>query len=455
MRRLSLSLIIVIVASTISLGWLLNKIYLYSQPNSHDQLHARYNVLGREIVNVLGNASDREAFIKQWNQSSDYYLYIIDKDNFPVPQELVNEFNNGRGLTLESSSGLGLYYKLPHDGHVLSISLPQHPSQANNLELILTISFYIGVIIIILLWVWPLLKELARLRDASSRFGKGDLSARVEIKGLSYIADIEQEFNHMADHIQSLIADNKLLSRAVSHDLKTPLARLRFGLEALSETDDAPQKQRYADRINADLEEMEMLIDTLLQYARLDEGRLSLKLEKVNLAELCHDLLEAFEYSDQPRPEFKAANMDISVSADRRYLSMLINNLVVNATHYAAQSVALTLTQSDNQIILCVEDDGPGIAPEERANVLKPFWRGNNQRSNQQAIAQKTNQSATLSTPGTTPSALSSPAQTKKKGNHGMGLAIASRIAEWHRASLQISDSATLGGAKVCIIFSI
>ncbi|VUD62817.1 Sensor protein RstB [Thalassocella blandensis] len=433
MRRLSLSLITVIVVSTISLGWLLNKIYLYSQPNSSDQLQAQYGVLGKQIVKVLINAPDQEHFIAHWNQSSDYYLYIIDKDNFPIPQELHKDFHSGKALVLESSNELALYYYLPPEGNVLAIALPHHPSQASKLELILTISFYVGVIIIILLWIWPLLKELGRLREASSRFGKGDLSARVAIKGFSYIADIEQEFNHMADHIQSLIADNKLLSRAVSHDLKTPLARLRFGLEALSETQNEQQKERYAQRINADLEEMETLIDTLLQYARLDESRLNLNLEKIQLNTFCQNLLDAFQLAPQTQPKLSVNDDNIHIVADRRYLSMLINNLIVNAIHYGHQHVLLNLSLQQGEVVLCVEDDGPGIAPAERENVLKPFWRGTQQKTSKE------------------PKELSS--SGKIKSSHGMGLAIALRISDWHRASIRISDSEALGGAKVCVHF--
>jgi len=292
-----------------------------------------------------------------------------------VPEALLESFNRGQALVLESESGIGVHYALPETEQVFTIALPgPEERRTTKLELILTLCFYGGITTIIIIWIWPLIHHLLQLRDTAVKFGRGDLNARVKPQRFSYIADIEQEFDRMAERIQSLVQDNKLLSSAVSHDLKTPLARLRFGLDALSETQDAEKRERYADRVNNDLEAMENLIDTLLQY----------------------------------------------IQADKRYLSMLINNLLSNALRYTHSRVKVSLIEENKNYLLSFEDNGKGIPKAERENVTKPFWRGDQGRAT--------------------------------KG-HGMGLAIVDRIAEWHQAKLEIDESESLGGAKISLRF--
>ncbi|MBX2857313.1 MAG: two-component sensor histidine kinase, partial [Cellvibrionaceae bacterium] len=291
----------------------------------------------------------------------------------------------------------------------------------NKVELVLTLSFYTGITTIIIIWIWPLVHQLIRLREAAVQFGSGDLGLRVRSQRFSYVRDIEYEFNRMAERIQSLLRDNKLLSRAVSHDLKTPLARLRFGLDALSETQNEEQRQRYALRVNRDLEAMEALISNLLQYARLDESRIKLIDNKFCLVRLADSLLQTFD-SDEIDMCFETSLASAEIRGDRRYVSMLINNLVSNAQRHASHRVLVSLRGQGERVTLSVEDDGAGIPEDERDNVLKPFWRGVDDRGEQ---------------------------------GHGMGLAIVDRIVDWHRAELTIADSETLGGAQLSVTFAV
>jgi len=422
MRGLSISLIVVVVASIIAFGWILNQVYISTTSTQNtSQEDSIYINMGREIYSVFSDAKQPEKFVQQWNESSAFQLSVIEREYFPVPSELQSSFDKGKPLILESSDGIGVHYALLDDDAVLSIAIPVMASVPDNsrLQLILTLSFYAGVTTIILIWIWPLIHQLMKLRETAMLFGKGDLSARVKSQRFSYIREIESEFNRMADRIQSLIRDNKLLSRAVSHDLKTPLARLRFGLDALTESDNETQRARYAERVNRDLEEMESLIETLLQYARLDESRIQLAQENVCLATLTQMLVETHT-DEQLAIELHCELPCAEIYADKRYVSMLINNLLNNACRHARSAVRVSLTQKKQRFSLCFEDDGSGIPPVERENAVKPFWRGAHERG--------------------------------KKG-HGMGLAIVARIAEWHNAELVIADSSDLGGAAVLLSF--
>ncbi|TVZ40455.1 signal transduction histidine kinase [Alteromonadaceae bacterium 2753L.S.0a.02] len=418
MRKLSLSLILVVVVSIITLGWLLNKIYLNTHgSNQRYSAYYAYLELSDDLHASLADTPLREDFINVWNAHSDMQLALLPREDFPLPQTLEESFNRGERLLLESDQGIAAHYTLDDGLEVLAISLPADAIVVDQgkLELILTLSFYGGVTAIILIWVWPLIHRLISLRNTARRFGKGDLAARVKLRGVSYIREIETEFNRMADRIESLLNDNKLLTRAVSHDLKTPLARLRFGLEALTETTEEKQRAKYAVRVNRDMEEMESLINTLLQYARLDENRIEMQNERFELSHLISSLVETYQH-DNLQISFKNDGKDLVTFCDQRYLSMLINNLLSNAVRYAQHEVRVTAHTAKQRIQVCIEDDGAGINSEEVAHVTKPFWRGE---------------------------------QGKHRKGHGMGLAIVSRIADWLGADFHIGRSSALGGAAI------
>ncbi len=422
MRSLSLSLIVVVIASIIAFGWILNQIYVHSSVVQSSPENSIQLKNATELFSVVDSSADKQSFVDHWNSSSQIQLTLIQRENFPLPKELETSFSAEKPLVLESDEGIGIHFPLSAGDEILAVAIPEDNvvAQENNLELVLTLSFYGGVTTIILIWIWPLVHQLVRLREAAGLFGKGDLGARVKLNRISYIREIETEFNRMADRIQSLINDNKLLSRAVSHDLKTPVARLRFGLDALTETESEQLRKRYAERVNRDLEEMESLIETLLQYARLDESRIQLSSESICLAKLTELLVQTQMVKDL-QMDFESHVECAEISADKRYITMLINNLLSNALRHASARVRVSLVETKSRYLLSFEDDGTGIPDTERENVLKPFWRGEKGRA--------------------------------QKG-HGMGLAIVSRIAEWHGANLQISDSEGLGGACITLSFT-
>jgi signal transduction histidine kinase len=162
---------------------------------------------------------------------------------------------------------------LPSLQQVLTLSVPQQTKQEDNLTLqvALTTVFYAGILLCVFIWLYPLIKRLRLLRSTAKNFGEGDFSKRIHISYTSYIVDIDNEFNRMAEKIETLVEDNKLLSNAVSHDLRTPLARLRFGIEALNETNNPENKEKYIRHLSQDIQEMENLVDVLLNYARLEQ----------------------------------------------------------------------------------------------------------------------------------------------------------------------------------------
>jgi two-component system OmpR family sensor kinase len=283
----------------------------------------------------------------------------------------------------------------------------------------LTGVFYLGILMVVLIWLYPLIKQLKQLRQSTKAFGEGKLQQRINVNSTSYIASIENEFNHMAEQIETLISDNKLLSDAVAHDLRTPLARLRFGIEMLQETEKPETREKYQRHLSRDINEMEKLVNVLLNYARIEQSMMTVEQQSINLNELISQCVGAV--IDSNKIINWHAQGDAVVNGNANYLSMLINNLLSNALQYADNELTLKVVKSSSMLQFIISDDGPGIAKEKRDELLKPFMRGE---------------------------------LSHEKPGYGMGLAIVARIAKLHNATLTITNSTELGGAEFCLTFN-
>ena len=406
---------LVVVAAIFGLGWGLDRLFeRMSDRQSSDEITILTDY-GESLSKVVNELDDPDSVLTELSTES-IKLALQGRVDFPLPDELADLLARGEALVLESEEGVSVHYLLRRHDKVLSL-VPDYLGRQQrglSLNLIFTIVFYSGILLFVFLWIYPLVSRLLHLRRAARNFGEGDLAERINLGRYSYIRDIENEFNRMADRIQTLISDNKLLASAVSHDLRTPLARLRFGIDTLAETEDPQKREQYSEKIGQDLDEMERLVSTLLSYARLDQSMGALEKRSLDLVSLTRDACEKV-CVECPGLEFAAEVESCLIDGDSHHLKMLINNVLQNACKYGKDQICVRLTCSDGKTCcLTIEDNGVGIAASDRESMLKPFVRGKSQIG---------------------------------KG-YGMGLAIVARIALWHEASLQILDSDLLGGAK-------
>ena len=432
MQRLTLSLLLVVLTAVVGLGWGIDRWYSAQFEETEDPTVNAYKILGRELALVLDSVESAQTkefvqsndWLDSWLAASQLQPQLTAYSDFPLPGDVKNNFEAGEPLLLESGNQLSLHYYLARQRQVLSFNLPDELLQDNNnaLRWLLTLLFYGGVILMVLIWLYPLLRRLALLRKTAQAFGAGDLHARIAADKHSYIRTIEQDFNRMAQRIEQLIADNKLLSRGLSHDLRTPLARLRFGLDILEEADLTAEQQQNLAHLNRDLIAMESLVEALLNYARLEQAVITFSPQPILLAAFATQIRDDF-YRDQVELFIALSAQAEKVQADPEYLAMLIHNVLQNALRYGRGRVQLSVQLVDGHLQLLVDDDGLGIPVAERANVLQPFYRGN---SNHVA---------------------------NSASGHGLGLAIVERIAQWHHADLDLGESEHLGGLRVSLTF--
>ena len=272
-------------------------------------------------------------------------------------------------------------------------------------------------------------RPVERLTEAARRLGAGDLTARVPMRtsrrwfgrrdsNADELADLTRAFNDMAERIERLIAGQKELMANISHELRSPLTRIRVALELLPHNGAA--QARLKD-VEADLDELERLIEDVLTATRLEVTGLPPHPERVEVRSLLEDLAERARLDPRLGPE--RVRMDpggaIELEADPTLLRRALWNLVDNAAKYGAPPVALRAEQHNGTIQLSVTDDGPGIPPEERERVLAPFYQVDRAR-----------------TPG------------RPSRGFGLGLTLAGRVAQVHHGAITISPAETVNGAE-------
>ena len=422
MKKLSISLAFVIFSAVIGLGWGLDHLY-YEMGNKGDHEKddlVAYRQLGKALAKTLDREMNITEFVSSWRAANDIDLSLQKLNEVKLPESLMARFSLDSPLILESEQEYFLHFLLHKQELVLILTVAkQIPDGVNNdLAVIFTSLFYLGVLFVISVWLYPLIKNLRRLGNMANAVGEGQLDKRIDIQPTSYISGIEAEFNRMAQRIETLVEDNKLLSNAVSHDLRTPIARLRFGIEALQETQNEKLKHRYMARISRDIEEMENLVSVLLTYARLDQAMVNVEKSELNISELLLTCIDTLQSDSNPIKQ--QVEPDLKLFADLNYVRMLVNNLICNAQKYGDHLTFVSLHAREDTLVLSIEDDGPGIPDKKKHELLKPFVRGEEQGNS----------------------------------GFGMGLAITNRIVLWHKAKLEVGTSQKLGGAKFTIVFS-
>ena len=238
-----------------------------------------------------------------------------------------------------------------------------------------------------------LVAPVRSLRHATRRLAEGDLSARAgsEIgKRRDELADMGRDFDRMAQSIQSLILAQRRLLGDISHELRSPLARLRVALELTRQQcgGDALESLKI---IEDETQQLDKLIGQLLTLTRLETDTDSTRRETVDLTKVVEEVAANSNF------EARGSNRSVRViSSDRcqmlgiaELLRSAIENVVRNALHYTPEKttveISLHCATSDHggQAIISVRDHGPGVAEEELENIFKPFYRAGNARDHQ------------------------------------------------------------------------
>ena len=207
-----------------------------------------------------------------------------------------------------------------------------------------------------------LTRRLERLQAAVTEWGAGNLATRVPVEGRDEIAQLAASFNEAATRIEQLVGVHKSLLANASHELRSPLARIRLGVELLTTDPTVARRTELA----RDIAELDQLIEEILLASRL-EGSVAPVRELVDFTAV---VAEECARSNVPLQAVAA-----SLTGDARLLHRLVRNLLENATRYGGDRVDAELRTVDGGMELDVRDRGPGVPESERERVFEPFYR--------------------------------------------------------------------------------
>jgi two-component system OmpR family sensor kinase len=300
-----------------------------------------------------------------------------------VGRETLDKLKGGGVAFMQAAAGQSWALKQLDADHVLAIKTTEAETQRGFLEGGLTLLFY------------------------------------ADIKPRSQIYPLAKTFRSMAARIDGLIASHKDMSNAVSHEIKTPLARMQFEIELAQQAPSPAQVEKSLANIKMDIAAINDLVTATLNYAILERADMSLHIGAHDFTALLPAIAENVRCD--ARPDIRLCTDiqgdAVSVKCDMHLLETVIRNLLYNAARFAKKDMCVTFNVHDGVNQLIVDDDGPGIPAQERQRVFESFVQLDNPNA--------------------------------KKMGFGLGLAIVKRAMEWHGGQVSISQSPQ-GGARVC-----
>jgi signal transduction histidine kinase len=212
-------------------------------------------------------------------------------------------------------------------------------------------------------------RRVEQLAEGARRWGEGDLAHRVPVDGKDEIAALAERFNQAAEAIQALLAQERQMLATASHELRSPLTRIRVALELLAEEDDSGRRAELARKSSEDISELDALVEELLMAARTQPGLPRRPFVVTDLQALVSAeaaVVSAQVLGDAPVP----------YSCEAAMIKRMVRNLLVNArVHGNGSPIRAEVRQQGRDVLIAVEDDGPGVPEAERERIFAPFYR--------------------------------------------------------------------------------
>ncbi len=256
-------------------------------------------------------------------------------------------------------------------------------------------------------------RPLRILGQTVERFGTGDLAIRAQIRRKDEFGNLARAFNLMAERIETLLKAERRLLQDVSHELRSPLARLEFAVE-LART--SPDQGRSLDRIKKEIDRLSTLVSELLQVTRAESDPESRNLDALDLRGIIEDVISDSEVeADAGSVKLQIASVSgsLNLMGDRELLRRAVENVIRNAIRYAPEgsTVEITLKQEGRQATIAIRDFGPGVPQESLPHLFKPFFRAEADRGR------------------------------KSGGGVGLGLSIAERAVTLHNGHIRATNA--------------
>ena len=425
--RLLATIIIAGIALNISIliSFIVLKRNIWQSWESHLIRYARY------MAAEIGIPPDRsKAMVIARQTHMTMIQYLSPTENWEVPDRHSSQLKDTlpssliRNTTWIGKNGLqigrnnrGRLIRLAHgDGELLfALIRPQDTEQRIFIGLLLLCATLKVILACAYLYIRRVMQPIRWLTHAMSQIGQGNLSYRVPLKRNDEFQTLAEATNQMAAQLESMVEAKERLLLDVSHELRSPIARLKVGLELLSET-----KTKVC--LQADLREMETMLADILNARRLSRSTAALNFETVESAAFIWSVVQEFYHYCPGIKIFELGHHRLSL--DPKKARVVLRNIIDTALKYgsnASRPIELTTSQTDKVFNIHIVDHGIGIPLEAQDRIFEPFFRADASRSRQ-------------------------------TGGFGLGLSLSKAIMDAHGGDIKISSSENQG-TKVTIIF--
>ena len=372
------------------------------------------------IIDIYNNESDynKKIVTDLYNKNFSFTVRFLKNEKLPdikverwfspmdrsLRRELKPKINRYWFNTMAYEEIVDLRIKF-RDG-ILQIFFPKERIQASSIRIFaLWITLpAILMITIAIIFLKNQTRPITKLAEASEKFGRGEDIEEFRPSGALEIRKAGLEFNKMRNRILRHLNQRSEMLSGISHDLRTPLTRIKLQLTMIKDNN-------LSKKLSEDIDEMEKMLSEYLQFASSGAKE---KSGTFDLSELVENIINKYENPNIS----KNYNKRIYFNGRKNLIQRCINNLIDNSIKYG-ENINLIIEKKVSNIVISIEDDGPGIPESEYENVIKPFYKIDKSRS-------------------------------ESKSSVGLGLAISSDIIKSHGGDTNFSKS-NLGGLKVMI----
>ena len=373
---------------------------IYNNENEYNKkkLTDLYNQNFNFSIRFMENAKLPDIKVERWFSPMDRNLR----------RELKSKINEYWFSTTSYQEVVDLRIKF-NDG-VLQIFFPKERIQASSIRIFalwITLPAFL-LIAIAMIFLKNQTRPIIKLAEASERFGRGEDVEEYRPSGALEIRKAGLEFDRMRKRILRHLNQRSEMLSGISHDLRTPLTRIKLQLTFIKD-------KEIIKKLSRDVDEMEKMLNEYLQFSR---SNFTEKSERFNLSELINAIIKKYENQNI----IVNQESEIFFNGRKNLINRCLNNLIDNASNFA-KNIKVKQQRIKRNILIFVEDDGPGISALEYENVFKPFYKIDKSRN-------------------------------QKKSSVGLGLSIASDIIRSHGGNIKLGKS-EMGGLKIKIVLPV
>ncbi len=313
-----------------------------------------------------------------------------------------------------ASLGAHGFLKIDQGEYAIVVSSPKIADGAADRQLTpIIMGFGLCLVLLAYLAVRWLFKPIRAIRHGAAEIGRGNFQHRITDVRQDQLGDLADDINQMAQDVQRMLDAKRQLLFGISHELRSPLSRMKLGLELAENHDDAAS-------LGQDVAEMEKIISTLLEAERLNTRHAGINIARVSALQVVEDLISNFFPRDRDRIEVDVPD-GVFMNVDEARVTLMLKNLVSNGLRYTCRAdgpIRIEIAALEDAWVIRVRDSGPGIPADQAEFVGEAFYRGD-------------------------------PSRTRNTGGSGLGLYLARLVAEAHGGSLSLDPTYTDGACFV------